>query len=259
MINPLLRIFAVALFGLPGTLSEYALIPGKYSDFALDQQGNIIMADVDGIISKKDPSGRTLATQAYSNHGGNPQIDASNGLQVLVYFPSSRHLLMLDNQLNQRRLVDFNIQDNYQIRGFGLAADGNYWILDGRDGFLKKLDYEGRTLASTMLAGAWLPIGKTRIYDDGQYLFLGAENDRTVRVLNATLNRLRLLTKPEGNWDARDGSLYYAIDSQRMVREGIAIGSRPDTLSIIGSPLQRFRLSVSLLANLSDRGLHLYR
>ena len=259
MSNLLFILFAIALLGLPGTLTEYALIPGKHSDFALDQQGNIIMADAEGMISKKDPVGRALASQAYSNHGGNAQIDASNGLQVLVYFPSSRHLLMLDNQLNQRRMVDFNTLENYQIRGFGLAADGNYWILDGRDGFLKKLDYEGRTLASTMLAGAWLPSGKTRIYDDGQYLFLAAENDEIIRVLNATLNRLRLLTKPAGYWDARDGSLYYAIDKQRLVREGISIGSRRDTINVNGTALQRFRLSGSILANRSERGLHLYR
>jgi hypothetical protein len=259
MSNPLFILFAIALLGLPGTLTEYALIPGKYCDFALDQQGNVIMANAEGIISKKDPAGRTLATQAYSNHGGNPQIDASNGLQVLVYFPSTRHLLMLDNQLNQRRLVDFNTLENYQIRGFGLAADGNYWILDGRDGFLKKLDYEGRTLASTMLAGAWLPGGKTRIYDDGQYLFLAAENDEIIRVLNATLNRLRLVNKPAGYWDARDGSLCYTIDTQRLVREGISLGSRRDTLNINGTNLQRFRVSGSILANSSDRGLHLYR
>lgn len=258
MSNPLFCLLAFALLGLPGTMAEYALIPGKYSDFALDQQGNIIMADAEGIISKKDPAGRTLATQAYSNHGGNPQIDASNGLQVLVYFPSTRHLLMLDNQLNQRRLVDFNTQENYQIKGFGLAADGNYWILDGRDGFLKKLDYDGRTLASTMLAESWLPTGKTRIYDDGQYLFLGAEKDQSIRILNATLNRLRILQKPAGYWDARDGTLFYAIDSNRLIREGIAIGSRRDTIQTNGTQLQRFRLSSSLLANRSDRGLHLY-
>lgn len=259
MSNPIYSLLAIAMLGFPGTMAEYALIPGKYSDFALDQQGNIIMADAEGIISKKDPAGRTLATQAYSNHGGNPQIDASNGLQVLVYFPSTRHLLMLDNQLNQRRLVDFNTLENYQIKGFGLAADGNYWILDGRDGFLRKLDYEGRTLAYTMLAGAWLPNGNTRIYDDGQYLFLAAENDATIRVLNATLNRLRLVTKPAGYWDARDGSICYAIDSQRLVRETISLGMRSDTLSIKGTSLQRFRLSGSILANRTQRGLHLYR
>ena len=254
-----IRCCLLGLLVLPQTLTEYALVPGKYSDFALDQQGNIIMADADGIISKKDPSGRTLATQAYNNHGGSPRIDASNGLQVLVYFPSSRHLLMLDNQLNQRRMVDFNTMDNYQVRGFGLAADGNYWILDGRDGFLKKLDYSGRMLAATMLAGEWLPTGNTRIYDDGQYIFMGSEKDAVVRVLNATLNRLRLMPKPAGYWDTRDGSLFYALDTQRIVRASLAIGSHPDTVYVLGTPLQRFRVAGQTLVNLTDRGLHLYR
>jgi hypothetical protein len=240
-------------------LSEYALVPGKFSDFALDQQGNIIAASTDGTITKQDPNGRLLAAQSYSNHGGSPVIDASNGLQVLVYFPSARHLLMLDNQLNQRRLVDFNALDNYQIRGLGLAADGNFWLLDGRDGFLKKLDYDGRVLASTMLAGDWLPAGKTRIYDDGQFIFLGAEKDAVIRVLNATLNRLVLKPRLPTHWDARDGNIFSALDSFRILREPVLPGKRADTLLISGQPLQRFRVSGASIANLSPRGLHLYR
>jgi len=259
MMNLTSTAVVLTLLIYPLTFTEYALIPGQYTDFALDQQGNIIMADAEGNISKKDANGRSLATQAYSNHGSYPQIDASNGLQVLVYFPSARHLLMLDNQLNQRRMVDFNSLENYQIRGFGLASDGYLWILDGRDGFLKKLDYQGRVLASTMLAGEWLPSGKTRIYDDGQYLFLGTENDQTIRVLNATLNRIRLFTKPPGYWDARDGSLFYVLDSRRLIREPLALESRKDTLTLEGAPLRRFRVAASLLVNQSDRGLHLYR
>lgn len=258
MISRILFCVAASLV-LPSSLTEYGLMPGKYSDFALDQQGNIIAADAEGNILKKDAQGRTLAMQAYSNHGGNPQIDASNGLQVLVYFPSSRHLLMLDNQLNQRRMVDFNALDNYQVSGLGLAADGNFWLLDGRNGFLQKLNYEGRVLAETMLAGAWLPAGKTRIYDDGKNVYLATEKDPLVRVLSATLNRYLLIPKPASNWDVRDGNLFYAIDSLQLVRETVGMAARRDTIQVSGAPLQRFRVSGSTLVNLGSRGLHLYR
>lgn len=248
---------AVAI--LPRSYQEYQVIPGKFAEFAVDQQGNTIAADASGTLYKWNAAAQLLATQAYANHGGNPWIDASNGLQVLVYYPSSRHLLMLDNQLNQRRIVDFNSLENYQIKGLGFAADGNFWLLDARDGFLHKLNYDGRVLAETMLLGDWLPSGRTRIYDDGEHILLGTAQDPLIRVLTATLNRKMLLSKPAGYWDARDGELVYALDSQRLILEPYGVLGKRDTARVEGAGLQRFRLLNAGLVNLAGDGLHLYR
>jgi hypothetical protein len=240
-------------------LSEYRSIPGSFDGFTIDQQGNLILAARDGNISKWTRDSVLLRTMSYQNFGREPMLDASNGLEVFAYYPLNRQLIVLDNQLNLRKQIDFNYLQNYQVQGFGRAVDGNCWILDSRDGFLRKIDFKGRVMMETLLHGSYASLGTVRICDNGEDIVIGSDSDKALKVLSATLNRIGLIPKPTGAWNVSGDRVYYIADSSHIIGIPYRRPAKNDTLEVQGQFLRNARVWGNTIVNLRNGGLHLYR
>lgn len=122
-------------------------VPGTFSGFELDVQGNIYLLTAEGGIRKLDRNGDSVA--AYNEHrryGAIHSVDASNPFRVLVHYRNSGTLVILDRLLNPRQVIDLRRLNLLQVRAARLSYDNNIWLYDELAARIRKIDDQGKLL-----------------------------------------------------------------------------------------------------------------
>ncbi len=175
------------LFLLAVAVNPAKNIVGQFSAAEMDIYGNVYAVDKELNMVKIKHDSTTGRKFSLANYGNSPMIDASNPLEIFVYFGSTGNMLVLDNQLNIQNTLNLFQTRFMQPLGFGRSNDGNIWILDNTTTTLKKLDRQGNLLLESVQINNLEPSAHVRrIYDNGQYIFTqdGADN---VRVFNQNM------------------------------------------------------------------------
>ena len=149
-------------------------IHGKYSTFTTDNLGNIMLATANNELIAYNNKYDSVATYKNISAGNLSLIDASNPLQILVYYNESNTIILLDRQLNLINtivLTQFNIQ---KVNAVTRSYDNNYWLFDEWDNKLKKMDDNGTILSEStdfrlILDSAYSP---EKIIDNNGSLYL---------------------------------------------------------------------------------------
>jgi predicted secreted protein len=143
---------------------------GSFKACEIDIQGNVYVIDArnDLMVFKDNDTFRRISV---ANQGPDPILDASNPLEVFVFFPSTGKILWFDNQLNQQSFIDIFQSGITQAAAFGRANDGGIWVMDNNTRTLKKLSKEGSvTMESIWLADFRSGKEVARIFDDGEHV-----------------------------------------------------------------------------------------
>lgn len=224
------------------TYKQHSVYDGTFTCVSSDESGMIVAADANGVLYSFNKQGNLRNNQSYSQYGLVSMIDASNALDVFVYFRTSRKLLVLDNQLNYKKELDFNMYQNYQVQGLGRAADGMCWVLDGRERVIRKVDFNGRTLQTQMMRPNEFPKQFCRILDNGSFVVVASDADTMVRVYSSSLLPLSHVSKPATYWTLFNHRIYSAMDSNMLLATQILNGLK-DTIKTIGSmPLNQISI-----------------
>lgn len=124
-----------------------------------DQLEHVYIATQNNEIIKADRQCRPLYNYTNNYLGLPGRIDASNPINVLVYYPVQQIIVTLDvtmNEISRTPLLDMGYLD---IKAVCSSNDGNLWLLDGMDFKLKKINRQGRLLAESenllLLLGRW--------------------------------------------------------------------------------------------------------
>ena len=60
------------------------------------------------------------------------RVDFQNPLQLVVFYKEFNTLVLLDNQLNETKRIDFNLNPTLiQLEAMGLSAQNQLWVYDG--------------------------------------------------------------------------------------------------------------------------------
>ncbi|WP_396196545.1 hypothetical protein [Flavobacterium sp.] len=60
------------------------------------------------------------------------RVDFQNPLQLVVFYKEFNTLVLLDNQLNETKRIDFNLSPTFiQLEAMGLSAQNQLWVYDG--------------------------------------------------------------------------------------------------------------------------------
>ena len=78
------------------------------------------------------------------------RVDITNPLMIVLFYEAFNTVVMVDNQLNEVKTVDFNnlhasIADAVIVRGVGLASQNRLWVYDGLTRQLGLYDYSAAT------------------------------------------------------------------------------------------------------------------
>jgi hypothetical protein len=117
---------------------------------SLDPYGNIFLSTNDGILTKYDEKGQILAEYTNKRWGTPSVIDASNPMQIIVFYPAYQVIRVFNKNLIEIATLELIQLGFGQVTAVCAAADGGVWIYDNYQFGLRKLDKQGRSLLSAI-------------------------------------------------------------------------------------------------------------
>jgi hypothetical protein len=151
------------------------IISGNFRDFYLDNVGNIYVISNSTRLKKLNPEGDSIAVyNDVKRFGKISAVDATNPFNILVYYPESSAIAVLDRLLSVRTVIDLKKNNIQQAKAICLSYDNNIWLYDEADGKIKKIDDKGKLLFESVDLRNALGVAPSfqNIIDENRSLYL---------------------------------------------------------------------------------------
>lgn len=147
-IIPLLVIICITTCAQQDTLFRFKRsVVGDFTDFTVDNLGNLYLVSITSQLKKLSPDGDSLAVfNNVRQFGKISLIDVTNPLKVLLYFKDFGTVVVLDRFLNSRSTIDLRRQNLFQVKAIGQSYDNNIWVFDELESKIKRISEEGKVL-----------------------------------------------------------------------------------------------------------------
>lgn len=120
----------ILAFGLLSAFSQVRIDTGEYTDWHVDSHGNILI-NTSREILKFDNKGNIIAKWTPPATNNIIYIDASDNLRVLVFYPESYQISVLDRHLLEIAYpLDLTISGIYDITKVCRSISGGIWAAD---------------------------------------------------------------------------------------------------------------------------------
>jgi hypothetical protein len=190
--------------------------------YAIDEAYNLILFK----------GGETIRRISLANQGASPVIDASNQLELFVFYPSNGQALCFDNQLNGQGSIDLFKAGIAQCAAAGRANDGQIWVLDNNTKTLKKIDRQGSLLQESMVISDFsIATGFQRVYDNGE-LMAFQEDNGDIHVFDRSLVFMGKLSGYGKLMGLRDEEIITANEGFLLAQNPNTTPPKADTLAV---------------------------
>lgn len=158
-----------------------AEIKGQFKFFTTDKLGNIFVITPKNDIQKYNKTGKKLAEANFKVMGEATFIDASNPMEIYVFYRDQNRLAYFDNLLNYRGETD--LYKTLGVNNVTVACrsyDNGFWFFDPDNFKLIKADKAGNLESESVnLANiADTVLSPQAILDDGRYVYLKTNSNR---------------------------------------------------------------------------------
>jgi hypothetical protein len=120
---------------------------GNFTDFNVDEAGNIYLVINESQLKKIDHYGDSVAVfNNVKKYGNIHSVDVTNPLKILVYYKTTSTIVILDRLLSVRQVIDLRKSNIQQAKAVRLSYDNNIWLFDELESKIKKLDENGKVL-----------------------------------------------------------------------------------------------------------------
>lgn len=141
--------FAISAAAQPTTTGRYKLLHSielGAKDIETDRLGNLYLVTPTNQLYKYSPEGKLLSTLNYKYVGNISFVDASNPLEIYVFYKELNKIIYLDNNLAYRGESDLSAMNIGQASAIARAYDNGLWVFDLADLQLKHLNKQGQLL-----------------------------------------------------------------------------------------------------------------
>jgi len=114
-----------------------------------DELCNLYIVNQSNQLYKYNSEGKILATLNYNYNGNISSIDATNPMEIYVFYKELNRVIFLDNNLAYRGEIDLSKNNITQASAIARSYDNGIWVFDNGDLQLKKLDKEGKVFQSS--------------------------------------------------------------------------------------------------------------
>ncbi len=152
-------------------------------DIETDRVGNIYVVSNTNQLYKYDASGKLLSTLNYAYQGNITHIDASNPMELYLFYREMNAIVFLDNNLAYRGKLNLSDAGITQASAIARSYNNTIWVFDQGDLQLKNLNKEGNLIQAS---GNVLQFAQSKnlnpslIIDNGSRVFV---NDSTEGIL----------------------------------------------------------------------------
>lgn len=132
------------------SLQLVKVIKGGYTNFSVDNLGNIILLDSNNQLKKISAAGDSIAIyNDVRKYGKVFSVDAGNPLKILLYYRDFGTIVVLDRLLNMRTTIDLRKQNIFQARAICQSFDNAIWVYDEGEAKLKRIADDGTIVDQT--------------------------------------------------------------------------------------------------------------
>lgn len=158
---------------MPFTLVANIITNAK--TISTDQLGNLYVVTQTNQLNKYGRNGKLVSTLNYAYAGNITQVDATNPMEINVFYKELNRVVFLDNNLAFRGDLDLTKAGIIQASSIARSYDNNVWVFDMGDLQLKKVKKTGEVELSS---------GNIRQYIAGNAAinYLHDNNDRVFAV-----------------------------------------------------------------------------
>ncbi len=136
-------VFAFLIFVCFSAIGDYRYINSIHFNrgpfFTTDKLGNVFVI-LGRQLLEFDKNGKPLANFSKSNYGDLQNVDASNPMKILLFYPDFAQLVILNNTLAEQATINLRASGIDQPLVACGSENGGFWIYDNGDDQLKKLD-----------------------------------------------------------------------------------------------------------------------
>ena len=105
-------------------------IPMSSRIMTVDELGNVYVVKNDNTLVRYTDQGDSSAFYRSIQNGDIGQVDATNPLRIVLYYPSYSKIVLLDKMLSPKNELDLKKLNIYTTAFVASAADGDLWVYD---------------------------------------------------------------------------------------------------------------------------------
>jgi hypothetical protein len=154
---------------------KYTPIQGSFTDFEVDNVGNIYIVINHQQLKKLNEKGDSVAVyNDVKRYGKISSVDVSNPFKILVFYKDAATIVILDRLLSIKNTIDLRRSGFPQVSAVRLSYDNNIWFYDELEARVRKIDDNGKPLmesADLRVAFTEAPSVQS-IFDDNRSLYL---------------------------------------------------------------------------------------
>lgn len=124
-------------------------IPIKAKHFAVDNLNNLYVVNQQGDLLKYNNQFQLVNRFSENRYGNLTTIDATNPLNLLLFYRDFNTIQLLDQQLGSIGLLQLTLQGYIDISAAAMAQDNEIWIYDNSDKKLKKISKSASVSATS--------------------------------------------------------------------------------------------------------------
>jgi hypothetical protein len=144
-------------------------------DIHTDRLGNLYVVTKTNQLYKYSPEGILLSTLNYKYIGNISHIDATNPLEIYVFYKELNLVVFLDNNLAYRGEMKLERYQVTQASAIARSFDNGIWAFDLADLQLKRMDKNGENLQASGNIRQFVKqkqLLPTYVFDDNNRVFL---------------------------------------------------------------------------------------
>jgi hypothetical protein len=105
-------------------------IPMQARMMTVDELGNVYVVRQDNSMLRLTEQGDSSAVYRSIQNGNIGQVDATNPLRIVLYYPAYQRIVLLDKMLTAKNELDLKKLHIYSTAYVASAADGDLWVYD---------------------------------------------------------------------------------------------------------------------------------
>jgi len=220
MVKYLSLVFLFCSFQLQPEFVLEGEINGQFKYFTTDKLGNVFVITPKNDIQKFNTKGKKLTEVNFKVLGEATSIDATNPLEIYVFYKDQNKLAYFDNLLNYRGETDlYKTLGVNNIMAVSRSYDNGFWFFDPDNFKLKKSDKQGvlQTESINLANIADTILNPQMILDNGKFVYLKTNSDRLL-VFDILGNFIKNIPLENFNsFQAKDESIIYSTISNLFV------------------------------------------
>lgn len=124
----------------------------------VDQLGQIYVVTPSSELLQFNTQGKVVYTYQNFRHGNLAWVDASNPLNILLFYPEFGQVIILDRTLSEVALLNLPELGLWDVPAVGRAGDNQIWLYDPVQMLIRKISAKGEFLVEGQPLSLLLPI-----------------------------------------------------------------------------------------------------